>query len=638
MFKKILIITLCLLITLSATLVFADERILSFHSNIKINSDGSLFVEENIQVRAEGIEIKRGIYRDFPTKYKDRYGNRHVVDFSLLSVTRDGKPESYHTKNITDGVRIYIGQTDVFLAPGVYKYTILYKTDRQLGFFQEHDELYWNVTGNFWSFPIDRASVIVQLPEGAQRKIKLIDAFTGPLGAKGKDFKVNYDSNSYPVFETTRALSRGEGLTIVVGWQKGFVAPPSPKAKVQHFVSDNREIFISFFGLCLISGYYLLSWLRVGKDPEKDVIFPLYEPPAGYSPASMRYIYKMGYDDKSFASALINMAVKGAVTFRAKGHGGIDKVLKTGKNITYLAPDEKSIYDALFSGGDSITFETSNSSTIRKAIKNLKTKLQTTYEKIYFFTNRGYFITGLISSFAFVGVSVFMSGLPESATFLSIWLAFWSIGVTFLLFQLTRAWKAVRFSSNKFSSFFAAIFFTVFSLPFIFAEIFVFITLIKETSIIFALMLFALGAVNYLFYHLLKAPTLKGRKLMDKIEGFRLFLDATERDRLNMLHPPERTPELFEKYLPYAVALDVENKWAKQFESVLKSATTEDGRGYTPRWYPGSFRPDANFAAIGGAIGDAIAASVATAASPGSSSGSGGSSGGGGGGGGGGGW
>jgi hypothetical protein len=638
MFKKRLIITFCLLLIFSTSVVYADERMLSFDSDIRINQDGSLIVEETIQVRAEGIEIKRGIYRDFPTKYKDAYGNNYIVDFMLLSVMRDGKPESYHTKNIADGIRIYIGDKDIFLPPGVYKYTISYKTDRQLGFFQEHDELYWNVTGNFWSFPIERATSVVRLPDGAQRQIKLIDAFTGPLGAKGKDFKINYDRNSNPVFQTTRVLGRGEGLTIVVGWQKGFVAPPSPKAKAQHFVGDNREIFISFFGLCFISGYYLLSWLKVGKDPEKDVIFPLYEPPAGYSPASMRYIYKIGYDDKSFASALINMAVKGAVTLKAKGDGGIDKVQKTGKNIPNLTPDEKVIYDALFSGNDSIAFETSNSSTIRKAIKTLKTRLQTTYEKIYFFTNKGYFLGGLIGSFAVVGASIFMSGLPEDTMFLSIWLAFWSIGVTFLLIQLIRAWKSLRVSSNKLSSFLKAIFFTAFSLPFMFAEIFVFITLIKETSFLFALMLFALGAVNYLFYHLLKAPTLKGRKLMDKIEGFRLFLDATERDRLNMLHAPHRTPELFEKYLPYAVALDVENKWAEQFESVLKSAATEDGRGYTPRWYSGSFRTDTNFAAIGGAIGDAIAASVATAASPGSSSGSGGSSGGGGGGGGGGGW
>lgn len=635
MFRKNLKIIICLLLVIFPSFVFADERILSFHSDITINPDGSMRVEETIQVRAEGREIKRGIYRDFPTRYKDAYGNKYVIDFSLISIQKEGKPERYHTKNITDGVRIYIGDENAFLQPGIYKYTLTYSTDRQVGFFKEHDELYWNVTGNYWKFPIDKASVIVHLPNGAQQHIKLIDAFTGPLGARGKDFKITYDHYSNPVFETTRSLGVGEGLTFVVGWQKGFLTPPSSQTKAMHFISDNKEIIISSFGFCLILIYYLLSWVKVGKDPEKDSIFPIYEPPQGYSPASMRYIYRMGYDDKSFAAALINMAVKGAVILKPKGvkNGGYS-VIKTDNKTANLTPDERLILNTLFVGSDSVSFDATNSKTIRETINEFKSKLQAAYEKVYFFSNKGYFIGGVIGSFAAAAASIFLSGLPETTMFLSIWLTFWSIGVIFLLFQLLKVWKSFRFSSNKVVSFFRNIFFSAFCFPFIVAEIAVFIILIRDTSFLFTAILFAIGAVNYLFYHLLKAPTLRGRRLMDKIEGFRLFLNATEKDRLNMLHAPDRTPEMFEKYLPYAVALDVENRWAEQFESVLRASAAKEGRSYTPGWYSGYSGRDASFASLGGAL----AASVSSAASPGSSSGSGGSSGGGGGGGGGGGW
>ncbi len=147
--------------------------------------------------------------------------------------------------------------------------------------------------------------------------------------------------------------------------------------------------------------------------------------------------------------------------------------------------------------------------------------------------------------------------------------------------------------------------------------------------------------VNALFYHLLKAPTVMGRRVMDQIEGFKLFLSVAERERLEMLNPPDKTPELFEKYLPYALALDVENQWSEQFaETLAAAAGAGEGRGYTPGWYRGgswSGRGPGGLASqLGGSLSGAISSS---SVAPGSSSGSGGGfSGGGGGGGGGGGW
>jgi uncharacterized membrane protein len=146
----------------------------------------------------------------------------------------------------------------------------------------------------------------------------------------------------------------------------------------------------------------------------------------------------------------------------------------------------------------------------------------------------------------------------------------------------------------------------------------------------------------YVFYHLLKAPTLAGAKIRDQIDGFRMFLTTAEKDRLEILHPPHVTPDVFEKYLPYAIALDSENEWSRKFEAEAgRAGVAPSAQGYSPRWYSGSSFRRLGTTGFASSLGSAVAGATAAAASaPGRSSGSGGggSSGGGGGGGGGGGW
>ncbi|MEX2353176.1 MAG: DUF2207 domain-containing protein, partial [Gammaproteobacteria bacterium] len=177
--NRIKLIVAMVLILFMQSALQADERILSFHSDITVNQDGSMEVEETIRVRAEQDQIRRGIYRDFPTSYHDTYGNSYRVDFQVSGVLRDGASEYYFTRPQANGVRVYIGRENVLLSPGEYTYTLSYRTNRQLGFFDDHDELYWNVTGNGWEFPIDRASARIFLPEGIPSSQVTATAYTG---------------------------------------------------------------------------------------------------------------------------------------------------------------------------------------------------------------------------------------------------------------------------------------------------------------------------------------------------------------------------------------------------------------------------------------------------------------------------
>ena len=633
-----------LFLTLTAVMVLAllagataapaqSERILNFKSLIKVHPDASMTVTEDITVQATGQEIKRGIIRDFPTTYRDRLGNTVRVGFKVEEVLRDGRSEPYQTESVSNGVKIRIGQKDVFLRSGQYTYTIRYRVDRELGFFKDFDELYWNVTGNGWTFAIDRAEAYIELPAGA--KILKSAAYTGYQGDQGHDFTVRADDNLI-VFKTTRPLASREGLTVAVSWPKGVVHEPSSQERMGFFFQDNVATAIGLIWLAVLLGFYLWVWYRVGRDPAGGTIIPLYSPPAGFSPAGVRFVSRMGYDDKAFAAAVVDMAVKGGVLIEEDG-GDYTLVRREGATGA-LSRDEQLVTAQLFSGGKSVKLENTNHTRIKAAIDALKKNLQTELAKIYFVTNSGYLAPGIIITLLGVALVVLTSRDKALAAFGSLWLTIWTVACYFLAVNVYKQWQAAR--GGGCMKRLGALGITLFALPFFAGEIAGAVLLTTAVSIPAAATLAAMGFVNALFYHLLKAPTLSGRKIMDQIEGFKLYLSVAEKERLNLLNPPEKTPALFEKYLPYALALNVENAWSEQFAEVLAKAGTET-QPYSPVWYSGSSWDSFHTSRFSDSLGSSFAGAISSSSTaPGSSSGSGGggSSGGGGGGGGGSGW
>ena len=158
---------LALLLALPAP-ALAAEVIERFTADIAVQPDGALAVTETIRVRAEGVEIRRGIYRDFPLTFTDADGNTRRVGFRLGEVTRNGQPEPHFERRSADGVRIYVGAEDVLIPHGTHTYAISYVTTRQVRTFDGEPELYWNVTGNEWIFPIHVAEARVRLSGGAE--------------------------------------------------------------------------------------------------------------------------------------------------------------------------------------------------------------------------------------------------------------------------------------------------------------------------------------------------------------------------------------------------------------------------------------------------------------------------------------
>ncbi len=609
---------------------FAEERILSYDSRIEIGEDGAIDVTETIRVRVEGREIKRGIFRDLPVLYKGRWGLKEEKPFEVLETTRDGKKEPHKVEKYQAGIRIRIGRADRILKPGEYTYTIRYRSEGQLLFHDEFDELYWNVTGNEWAFPIDSSSATVVLP--ASIEVRSAEGYMGKRGSKETPDAATV-SNSEAKIVTGRVLAPGEGLTISVTWPHGFLKPEVYEQNIGSLLMQNK---LALGGLSLVAAmilWHLFAWMSVGKDPEEGVVIPQFSPPPGFSPPAVRMLDRMKFDNGCFGAAVMGLGVKGVLNIEEEGK--LITLRKTNQDPSEpLTPDEKALFSKLLGSRKSIKLKQTNHHTLSGARTALQKSLGKKLEKSHFLGNARYWVPGFLLSLVAVVLLLLNAEEKEPAIFIAVWISMWTIG--------TGALVSSVFSRFRSGSGGAAIGLSLFAIPFVlawFGGMFAFFMLAGPLASGAFLVCIV---INVLFYHWIKAPTHLGRKVLDHIDGLRHYLSVAEADRLSGFSGPERTPELFEKLLPYAHALGVEQKWSAQFTEILARAGESGSRdrGYRPSYFSGSHTGldrAMSAAALGGALTSALS-SASTSPSSSGGSGGGGSSGGGGGGGGGGGW
>lgn len=597
----------CLLPLLLALAIVApaagQERITNYDIDVVVNVDGSVEVTEQITIRAEGNQVRRGIYRDFPTRYRDRLGNRYVVDFDVISVQRDGGDEPWFTERVSNGVRVNTGNDDFLPVPASYTFTLRYRTTRQLGFFAEHDELYWNAIGTGWVFPIEAARVVVRLPEPVPVERLSAEGYTGPQGAQGQDYEAGIDEPGVAVYRLTQPLPPQHGFTIVLAFPKGIVTEPGAARRTGWLLRDNSPLLLALAGLLLLFTYFVREWRRVGRDPRAGIIIARYEPPAGHTPASLRYMRRWGYDMRCFSADVIDLAVHGelrvertkkflserwslhrttpaiegtrtvrdTVAAHATGHPTVAGAAAT------LPHSQRALLESLFAGGPSIELTQKQATKLQSARTVHSSALSSQIKPEYLQVNGGSTLRAtLIAVVALLPAFILAEALGGAGT------------------------------------------------PFLVAAAVIAVI----TLVVFA--------------GLVRAPTQRGRALLDEIEGLRLYLSVAERDDLASLRGPDQPPlldaERFEALLPYAVALDVEDAWTKKFTAAVGAAAAAQAASRMT-WYSGT-GPITDIGGFTRAVGSSLSSQISSSATPpGSSSGSGGggSSGGGGGGGGGGG-
>jgi uncharacterized membrane protein YgcG len=554
----------------------ADERIRAYDIAVEVRTDGSLDVTERISVRAEGSRIRRGIYRDFPTRYEDRFGNRVLAGFELLDVRRNGQPEPHFTESVANGIRINTGNDDLLRVPADYTFTLRYRTTRQLGFFADHDELYWNAIGTGWIFPIDQGQVTVRLPKPVPVADLRAEGYTGPQGAKDQAYRADLPEPGVARWRLTSGLSPNEGLTIVLGFPKGMVPEPGLGQRLWWLLADNRAVLVALAGFAGLLAFCVWRWRQVGRDPRKGVIIPRYEPPAGLAPADLRFVRRMGYDTRCFSADVLAMAVAGDVRIHHEDGWLSDGwgLERTGNGSPSASPAQRKLLAALFPGGEKrIELRKSNATKLSAAQRTHTSALDKELQPRYFRRNASSTIiaaaiviaTWLLASFVSGG-----SGVPAMLVVLA------TMVVTVIVFR-----RLVRAPTKDGRA------------------------LLDEIE----------GLKLYL--------SVAEREELERLPGPGA--------------PPALDAKRYEALLPYAVALEVEEAWTAKFTAAVGAAAAAAATAGIA-WYRGS--GSANLGNLTRAVGSSLSSQIASSSSPpGSRSGGGGrgSSGGGGGGGGGGG-
>jgi uncharacterized membrane protein len=540
-----------------------------FHADIAIRPDAALDVTEHLQIRFQGSW--NGIYREIPV----RYAGAGLLRFTDVQVTDgNGNTLRHQLQHPGGRLRVKVWVPD---AHDVTRTVVLhYRVQGALRFFPDHDELYWNVTGSEWQYPIEHASATVLLPSGADSV--RTNALTGRTGSRDRDADVAVRSGLVD-YTTRTALPPGSGLTIVAGWNPGLVQRPTQLEGAASALAMGWPLLIPLITFLAM----FLVWRRIGVDPPEGPVVVRYQPPDGLSPAEVGYVDHDGAAARQVTATLVDLAVHGHIRIEEEERGsllglgaGTDYVFERLTEPTAwleLHAFERTLLDGLFDHGTES----------RVSMRELKGKFykpagqarsqigkQVLADRFYGHSPdrvRGFFA----SLGAVVGVALFALGAAAAA------------GTDGVLAVPTPAIWIVA----------------------------------------------AIGtALSFILWGwLMPARTSRGAAAHAEVEGFREFLSRVDADRY------ERTmlkPEMFDRFLPFAMALGVEDRWAKRFEGMTVPP---------PQWYVGtsygSFSPGSF---VGAMSGMSHATSGAMAAPGGSGLGGGGFAGGGAGGGGGGGF
>ncbi|MFL9834407.1 DUF2207 domain-containing protein [Chryseobacterium terrae] len=615
--------------------ISGSERILNFHADMNVDKNSGLNITEKIKVHSLGDNIKRGIFRSLPL-VRNLNDRTQKVKYNIVSVKKNGVDEDFH-EEIEDGyLKIYVGNKDIILSPGDYDYEIKYTTEKQIGFFEKYDELYWNVNGNEWNFPVDSISATVNLPQGAG--IIQNSCYTGGYGSNSQNCLAKVLSE-HSIEWSAKDLGSGEGLTIAVGFKKGVVILPPPTF-LEKFGILIAGIIV-FLGLLL---YYYSTWKKYGVDPETPTVYPQFNSPDDLSPASLGYIQSECFTNKYLTAALVNLAIKGYVQIIENEDAGVFGLFKS-KQFTVkklknadqdLPKEEINLMNSLFTNvSDSIKFDGKYDSKVEKAVRSFQSALKFQHDKML---NEGNNSKKLILPILII-LGVYFLGLFVSFTIFpeleKVFLGIFILAILTVAFII--AIVLFKFYPGLFKVFlvFPVVAFIVLGMLIYKGSDF---TIDNNFNVCYIFIV--LGFMSLVIYQfLIKRPSEEKLRKKSLIDGFKMYMGAAENQQIKFHNPPEMTPQSFEKLLPFAMVLGVDEIWGKKFDDLLKKMSYE----YQSNWYVGSSMNHFAMASmLNSSLTNSIQSSATQPSSSGSSSGSGsgggGFSGGGGGGGGGGGW
>ena len=507
------------------------ERIIDFHSDIRVMPDGNAIITEYITLYAAGIDIRHGIKRNIPEYRIDKNERIKTLPVNIISLKRNGEPSEYHTeRSYNSGNRervVYFGSSDVILEKGIHQYELIYETRGHVGFFDDYDEFYWVVVGFDWVYTFERVSAKFH-PPGDSEAIQW-SCYTGVHGSREQAYYSD-DNKSAPLFKASRELQPGEGFTISVAFPRDIITRPTA---TELFREQHWNWILGAKFLLVLFVFMVITWLIVGRDARKHVMIPRFSPPEGWSAEKVRYLYKRVFDKTAFTVTLLQMAVKGVIRIECRPEGKYVSYFLINKGIQdkSINDDQQAVYKKLFSKVD-----------IVEANNDMNFHSKETWEKEVEMSadNHSVFIAAMKSV---------KDAVTEKITIKNF-------------YKHNPIMVAACFIIN---------------IIFCFEYIYLFDEEGEFAPFFIIPLIGLIMSIIYLKY--IGAWTKLGSKVRAELDGFKMYLGTAEKRWLNQLMPPEQTPEHFEEMLPYAVALGVGNEWCKKFSDILKAYN------YTPEWY-----------------------------------------------------
>ncbi|MBT5016280.1 DUF2207 domain-containing protein [Candidatus Peregrinibacteria bacterium] len=489
--------------TLFPSLALA-EYVDYFHSNIEIFENSTIHVTETIVYDFE-TEEHRGIFRDILETFDD--------NTKIISVTdENGEPYPYEATDGDKYTSLRIGDPNIYIT-GEHTYVITYEIEQEISFFEEHDELYWNVNGTAWEVPFNEVSATITYPQKLTSEDIMTTCYTGFYGLSESDCSYSLGSQADQTqihFEATRALEtdgfNSENLTIVAGFPKGILKEPLfwnkrwPGWHVPTWQDRLADEWYILIGALIFAAFSYKIWRQNGDDPvPKTPVVAQYKSPENFTAAEMIVLTKGSLDARALTATLFELGTKGLLSIKEEDKK-LRLIKKSDPKKGQLDSFQQYVFDKLFKTRDTRTLDelkhkfSDYTSHQNKILKKLK--------------KDGYYDTLPFNGYTVLLAFIFM-GLAGASV--PLYLAF------------DYAGYATAISA----------------------------------------------AITLLFAFFMTKKSQKGVELVQAIKGFKLFLEVTEKDRLKFHNPPAQTLELFQTMLPFAIALNVEKDWLGSFQGLL---------------------------------------------------------------------
>jgi len=505
--------TILLCAVLATPALARDWHVTSFVDNITVAQDGTMTVREHLVVDFDGVY--HGIYRDIPIEYPGPHGSNYSLFLTVTGVTDGLGGNLKYDSSVWNGnrhLKIYIPNAVDTKSVVEISYTV----KNGVRWFDDHDELYWNVTGNDWPVPIDGVMAIIVFPTGAARDLRA-QAFTGLYGSQSQDATIVVSGNVVKV-ESSGPLSMREGLTADVYISKGILTEPSKLTFALWFLRSNISVLLPLWALIVM----FVFWWTKGRDPKADTsVAPMYEPPKDMTPAEVGALLEDSVHPRDITATLVDLAVKGylkieeteskALLFSHRDY--TFHSLKAEAEWTTLEAHERVMLNHMFPAGETQIRLSELRNKFYVAIPSIKSDILAELK------SKGMYSVDPDSAHAYVLAGVVLTALP------------------FVILQLL-SWGSI----------------------------------LDSIGLLFAAGIIALIIV-VLFARIMPAKSLKGVRTKVEVLGLQEFITRVDADRLKRM-----PPDTFEKILPYAMALGIENRWAKQFEGIVQNP---------PGWYVG---------------------------------------------------